>query len=178
MVATRPKAATGRLAAFIGAANAYRATLATEAKVKGFVRTLTGRMIPLPADEDNHGGKAVNRVIQGTAADIFNRAAVGVASALDARRLGDIAFLLFDELWCECDSDDVATVAELIEAEMMTAALALGVFVPVRMNPPPDRPAPFAWEQLARWRWGPAVDDPESGIVVPNLTREEQPCDT
>ncbi len=30
-----------------------------------------------------------------------------------------------------------------------------------------DRPPLFTWEDLAGWRWGPAIDDPTPGIIVP-----------
>jgi hypothetical protein len=163
-----PTETTGRLAEFINATGAYRAGLAAEAKAAGFVRTLAGRAIPLPADERNHGGKAVNRVVQGTAADVFNRAVVGVDEALSRDGLSaDVAFLLFDELWVECDPADLTAVAALVRSEMETAALELGLSVPVRTDLPSDGPARFTWEQLARWRWGPDPTDSTPGLDNP-----------
>jgi hypothetical protein len=29
-----------------------------------------------------------------------------------------------------------------------------------------ERPALFTWEELSRWRWGPAVNDPTPGIII------------
>ena len=87
--------ATGRLAEFIGAAEAYRADLAAAALVEGYVRTLVGRRVPLGPNEENHAGKAVNRVVQGTAADIVHRAAVAIDRAIEAADLpAAVAFLL------------------------------------------------------------------------------------
>jgi hypothetical protein len=127
--------ATGRLADFIAATESYRSALATGARTRGFIETLTGRRIPLPTDENNHAGKAVNRVVQGTAADVFNRAVVAVDRQLEARGLpAAVAFLLHDELWVECDQAVVGTVAELVRVEMEGAALADGVMVPVRFS--------------------------------------------
>jgi hypothetical protein len=163
-----PAETTGRLAEFVTAASAYRTGLASEAKAAGFVRTLAGRAIPLPADERNHGGKAVNRVVQGTAADVFNRAVVGVDQALGREGLSAaVAFLLFDELWVECDPDDLTAVAHLVESELMTAALGLGLSVPVRTDPPAGGPARFTWGQLARWRRGPDPTDSTPGVDNP-----------
>jgi hypothetical protein len=156
--------ATGRLAEFTAAVEDYRAELAADARTRGQVATLAGRVIPLAADEANHAGKAVNRVVQGTAADVFNGAVVAIGRALG--RLGDVAFLLHDELWVECDPADAEVVAALVRAEMMTAALGLGVYVPVRIDPDPGQAARFSWDQLGRWRWGPAVGDPTPGIVI------------
>jgi DNA polymerase-1 len=127
--------ASGRLAGFIEAADAYRAELLGMAKVWGHVRTMGGRAIPLPPDADNPGGKAVNRSVQGTAADVFNRAAVGVARALEARGLpAAVAFLLFDEMWVECAPDAAALVAALVRTEMEAAAAADGLAIPVRID--------------------------------------------
>jgi DNA polymerase family A len=156
---------SGRLTEFIRAADAYRAELAKEAKFKGFVRTLAGRVIPLAADEDNHGGKAVNRVVQGTAADIFNRSALRIDEALQRTGGGAVAFLLYDEIWVECEPAHVRAVASLVQSEMTTAGLELGINIPVCIEPDPGPPR-YTWEQLARWRWGPARADPEGGIVI------------
>jgi DNA polymerase-1 len=127
--------AAGRLAEFIAAAESYRAELARAAREAGFVATLAGRAIPLSPGEPNHGGKAVNRVVQGTAADVFNRAAAGVARALEAECLpAAVAFLLFDELWVECDPSAAARVEAVVRAEMGAAAATDGLTIPVRFD--------------------------------------------
>ena len=46
-----------------------------------------------------------------------------------------VAFLLYDELWVEAEPDD-GRVVPLVRAEMEAAALADGVFVPVRFDEP------------------------------------------
>jgi hypothetical protein len=130
-----PEGASGRLAEFIEAADAYRGELARRAEAEGLVLTLTGRAIPLPADEENHAGKAVNRVLQGTAADIFNAAAPRVARAIESEGLpAAVAFLLFDELWVEADPDALTCTAALVRREMEAVALAVGVAVPARLD--------------------------------------------
>jgi hypothetical protein len=70
-----------------------------------------------------------------------------------------VTFLLFDELWVECDPGDALAVASIVQTTMMTAAMALGVGVPVTVQPAPEGPPQFTPDQLSRWRWGPAVDD-------------------
>jgi DNA polymerase-1 len=135
-----PAGATGRTSDFIRAVDVYRRELAADAKANGRVFTLASRMIPLDADESNHTGKAVNYVVQGTAADIFHLAALRVAHAIEAEGLpADVAFLLFDELWVETDPVAEAEATALVHREMEAAAQAVGVFVPVRME---DGPAP------------------------------------
>jgi hypothetical protein len=84
----------------------------------------------------NFGGKAVNRVVQGTAADVFNRAAVAVDRAIRQQGLpAAVAFLLFDELWVEAD-DPGDEINSLVRATMEAAAMADGVRVPVRIEEP------------------------------------------
>jgi hypothetical protein len=135
-----PSNATGRLAEFIRAADIYRADLAAQAKVDGFVRTLAGRAILLAPDEENHSGKAVNRVVQGTAADIFNMAAIRIDDAIRTEGLpASVAFLLYDEIWVEAEAYVLPQIIDLIRSEMEAAALAFGVTIPVKFGS--DAPA-------------------------------------
>jgi DNA polymerase-1 len=121
----------GRLVQFIRTTERYRSILGPEAKEKGYVETLAGRRIELATDEPNHGGKAVNRVVQGTAADIFNNAVVAIDRAIRERNLpATVALLVYDEVWVEVDPG--CDILPLIRKEMEAAAQALGVFVPVR----------------------------------------------
>jgi hypothetical protein len=130
-----PLGATGRLAEFIEAAAAYRAELARQAGVDGFVRTLAGRHVALAAAEPNHPGKAVNRVVQGTAADIFNRAVLRIDASLTAFGLpAAVGFCLFDEVWVETEPATLVRVADLVRREMQAAGRALGIEVPVRLD--------------------------------------------
>jgi hypothetical protein len=128
--------ASGKLAEFTATAEAYRAGLATAARAAGSVRTLAGRKILLAAHEANFAGKCVNRVVQGSAADIFNRACVAVHRAIEAEGIpAAVAFVLFDELWVESDPSAAIRVEDLLRAEMAAAALADDVMVPVRITP-------------------------------------------
>jgi DNA polymerase-1 len=130
-----PAGATGRLAEFIRAVNAYRNELAAIVRSQGFVFTMDYRIIPLANDESNYAGKCVNYLVQGTAADIFNQAVLRVDAALKADGLAAaVAFLLYDEMWVETDSAIERQVVALIRREMEATALALGVMVPVRID--------------------------------------------
>jgi hypothetical protein len=126
---------TGRLAEFIQAAGALRAKPAAEAKAIGTVRTLAGRDIPLPPAEVNHAGKAVNRVMRGTAADIFHRAILSTDRIIHAERLpAAVAFLLFDEVWVEADPAAIPRVEHVLRVEMQAAGTVLGIELPVRIS--------------------------------------------
>jgi hypothetical protein len=124
-----------RLAEFARALATHRGDLARQAKATGRVETLTGRSILVDADVQNHAGRCVNGVVQGTAADIFNAAVLCVAYALEMEGLpAAVAFLLFDELWVECDPDVEPQVVELVRREMEAAPVVVGVTVPVRIE--------------------------------------------
>jgi DNA polymerase-1 len=145
---------TGRLAEFVAIIDAYRARLAAVARTAGRVHTWTGRPILLDVDESNHGGKAVNRVVQGTAADIFNAAVLRVDAALEGLSAA-VSFLLFDEVWVECDPAAVPQVVDVLRREMEAAAQAVGVTVPVRI------------EQDAV-----VVDEPSLDLVLQEIAQE------
>src|SRR5262249_39053928 len=110
--------AAGRPAELLPATAPYRAAGRATAPSRRSVTTLAGRAIPVDAAEDNFAGKALHRVVQGTAGDIFNGAAVRVERALAAEGLGAVAFLLHDELWCECDPADLGRVEAVMGAVM------------------------------------------------------------
>src|SRR5262249_23094705 len=146
-----------------------------DAGADGHVFTLTYRLVPVAAGEPNFAGKVVSRVIQGTAADIFNSAIVRVARALSAEALpADVTFLLYDELWVEADPAAVPRVVEVVRREMERAAQALGVLVPVRIESETDyreeegavRPTPSA---------DGVVSDPEAAAGEPSCLAEEEP---
>jgi hypothetical protein len=176
---TRP---TGRLAEFIQAVEVYRRELAQQARDTGFVVTLAGRHILLAADELNHGGKCVNRVVQGTAADIFHSAVLRVTGALETEGLpADVAFLLFDEAWVEADPACVPRVVEVVSGEMEGAACDLGVEVPVRIDSSAPQPAPWPPRpaELAEWpvewraKWGRLANElQDQGIPWPEHERQ------
>jgi hypothetical protein len=124
---------TGRLLEFAKATNRYRRTLSSEASKKGYVETLLGRRIPLDRGVRNHRGRAVNRVVQGTAADVFHKAAASVHGKIaDGGLPAAVAFLLYDEMWVETDQPD--EVRRLIKGQMEEAAKSVGVLIPVRFE--------------------------------------------
>jgi len=136
-----PPGASGRLAEFVAATEAYRDVLAAEARPRGYVETLSCRAVPLADDAENHAGKAVNRVVQSTAADVFNRAAVGMAEWIAAEGMpAAVAFLLFDELWVECDPGSIPAITSMVRAEMEAAAADFGLTIPVKFDIPGTNP--------------------------------------
>lgn len=79
-----------------------RTELVAEARREGGVRTIGGREIPLHKNESNLPGKAMNRFIQGSAADIFHCAVLQLAQRLREEHYGwTVYFLLFDEVWLD-----------------------------------------------------------------------------
>ena len=86
----------------------------------GTVRTPFGRLVRLPREDNSSGvsGKAVNYLIQTTAADVFKHACINVHGAVSS--WAKILLVLHDSLLVECqdfEADGVATtVARAMEA--------------------------------------------------------------
>ena len=104
----------------------YMASIVEEAKEKGQVKTLFGRIRPLPelkASDFNtrsFGERvAPNMPIQGTAADIIKLAMVRVHHRLAAEGLeAKLVLQVHDELLVECPEGEAEQVASLLEEEM------------------------------------------------------------
>jgi len=99
------------------------------AREHGYVRSLYGRIRPLPGISDRNANirkaaerEAINMPIQGTASDIVKIAMLHVEDQL--KRKGLSARLLMqvhDELLVECPEKEVEEVAALLKREMETA---------------------------------------------------------
>ncbi|HBZ04082.1 MAG TPA: DNA polymerase I [Lachnospiraceae bacterium] len=111
-----------------------------EAKKEGYVKTLYGRIRPIPELKSSNfmqrsfGERvAMNSPIQGTAADIIKIAMINVYKELKEKNYKSRLILqIHDELLIEASLDEEETVKELIERCMTEAAdLAVGLFVDV-----------------------------------------------
>ena len=104
----------------------YMARVVEEAKRDGEVRTLFGRIRPLPelkASDFNtraFGERvALNMPIQGTAADIMKLAMIRVHQRLETEGLeAKLVLQVHDELIVECPESEADQVAKLVESEM------------------------------------------------------------
>jgi DNA polymerase-1 len=106
---------------------------ATKAEVKqaGYVSTVFGRRIHIPAIHSKSGAErqfgeraAINAPIQGAAADIIRRAMIRMPGALEAAGLSDVKMLLqvHDELVFECPEALAETAIPVIQRTMEGAA--------------------------------------------------------
>jgi DNA polymerase-1 len=107
----------------------YMDEIPVQAREQGFVRSLYGRIRPLPGINDRNGNirraaerEAINMPIQGTASDIVKMAMLRTEEAfhrekLDARMLMQV----HDELLVECAADDAERVAATLKREMENA---------------------------------------------------------
>ncbi len=111
-----------------------------EAKTEGYVKTLYGRIRPIPELKSSNfmqrafGERvAMNSPIQGTAADIIKIAMVSVFRELKKRGLKSRLILqIHDELLIETLEEEVDEVKQLLEDAMVSAAeLAVPLFVDV-----------------------------------------------
>jgi DNA polymerase-1 len=101
-----------------------------EARESGRVRTLFGRIRPIPdihsrdyATRQFAERTAVNSPIQGTAADIIKIAMIRIRKSLQENKLSSrILLQVHDELVLECPKREVDQVQKLIQREMAEAA--------------------------------------------------------
>ena len=109
---------------------AYMDRTKKEAHAKGYVTTLFGRRVHLPAIQDKNPARrafgeraAINAPIQGTAADIIKRAMIRLPPALIAEGLSAKLLLqVHDELIFEVAEAEVAATTTLVKRVMENAA--------------------------------------------------------
>jgi len=108
---------------------AYMDRMRAEAKQKGFVTTLFGRRVHIPAISDKNPARrafgeraAINAPIQGTAADIIKRAMIRLPPALAAAGLkARLLLQVHDELIFEVPDAETAATAALVKQVMEQA---------------------------------------------------------
>ncbi len=100
-----------------------------QAREKGFVRSIYGRIRPLPTINDRNAQirsraerEAINMPIQGTASDIVKTAMLKVDDALRSGNFkAQMVMQIHDELLIEAPRDEVERVKALLKREMETA---------------------------------------------------------
>ena len=118
----------------------YMETTKASCRKNGFVRTLFGRRINMPAITSSNPAQrsfmeraAINAPIQGTAADLIRRAMIRIPPKLKEAKLAARMLLqVHDELLFEVPESEVAATAELVKELMERAALpAIEIAVPI-----------------------------------------------
>jgi DNA polymerase-1 len=105
----------------------------------GYVKTLFGRCIHLPAIKDKNGAhrafaerQAINAPLQGAAADIIKRAMILLPPALSRAKLGAKMLLqVHDELVFEVPKKEADDTKTLVKKVMENAAQAVNLTVPL-----------------------------------------------
>ncbi|MGI8657037.1 MAG: DNA polymerase I [Pyrinomonadaceae bacterium] len=100
-----------------------------KAREQGFVRSLYGRIRPIPGINDRNGNirgraerEAINMPIQGTSSDIVKIAMLQVDEALKRENLqARMVMQVHDELLVEAPADETERVVELLRREMERA---------------------------------------------------------
>ncbi|MGH9899214.1 MAG: DNA polymerase I, partial [Pyrinomonadaceae bacterium] len=100
------------------------------ARETGYVRSIFGRIRPMPALNDRNGTiraraerEAINMPIQGTASDIVKIAMLRVDHALQQQKLkARMIMQIHDELLVEAPESEVNEVIEILKTEMESAA--------------------------------------------------------
>ncbi|MBW8186134.1 DNA polymerase I [Shewanella nanhaiensis] len=113
----------------------YMEDTRAEAADLGYVSTLYGRRLYLPAIKDRNAMRrqaaeraAINAPMQGTAADIIKKAMINIANWIESETHGEITMIMqvHDELVFEVDSDKAEALKEQV-CKMMADAVSLDV---------------------------------------------------
>jgi DNA polymerase-1 len=107
----------------------YMEEIPERAREQGYVRSIYGRIRPLPGINDRNGNvrnraerEAINMPIQGTASDIVKIAMLKVEDALKRENLNARMLMqVHDELLIEAAEEDAEKVAEVLRNEMENA---------------------------------------------------------
>jgi len=107
----------------------YMEEIPIQAREHGFVRSLYGRIRPLPGINDRNGNirraaerEAINMPIQGTASDIVKMAMLRADEAFQRESLqARMLMQVHDELLVECAAGDAERVAATLKREMENA---------------------------------------------------------
>lgn len=107
----------------------YMDEIPIQAREQGFVRSLYGRIRPLPGINDRNGNirraaerEAINMPIQGTASDIVKMAMLRTEEAFHREKLdAKMLMQVHDELLVECPAEDAEKVAATLKREMENA---------------------------------------------------------
>jgi DNA polymerase I len=107
----------------------YMEEVPLRAREHGYVRSIYGRIRPLPGITDRNANirkaaerEAINMPIQGTASDIVKIAMLHVDEAFKREKLeARMLMQVHDELLVEADTDEAARVAQILKHEMETA---------------------------------------------------------
>ena len=107
----------------------YMEEIPVQAREHGYVRSLYGRIRPLPGINDRNGNirraaerEAINMPIQGTASDIVKMAMLRADEAFRREKLNaEMLMQVHDELLVECAAGDAEKVAATLKREMENA---------------------------------------------------------
>lgn len=97
--------------------SAFLEGLVSDAKERGYSRTLAGRIRPvseIPAKGQALDRSLINSPIQGTAADTARRAMIN----FNASRTADMFLQVHDSIVCECPADDAGEVSRVLRKIM------------------------------------------------------------
>jgi DNA polymerase-1 len=104
----------------------YMEEIPVQAREQGYVRSLYGRIRPLPGINDRNGNvrraaerEAINMPIQGTASDIVKMAMLRTDEAFRREKLNaEMLMQVHDELLVECPAEEAERVAATLKREM------------------------------------------------------------
>ncbi len=113
-----------------------RQELLQEVYRKWSITILGGEEIPIAENITNLGGKATNRLIQGSASAVFRQALLTLENQLrETRQDVQIYFLLHDEIWlCAGPEAEIPHLIRIAEEALLSVNTHFGLLIPLKVR--------------------------------------------
>jgi len=119
----------------VQAIDTYRSELVERWQKGENLQTIGGNSIILDEKEPNRGGKLMNRMIQGGAADFFNTAVLRLDQYLVKNKVeAGIYFLLYDEVWLSAKKEIALHVGRISQEILEGIYQIFNFLIPVKVR--------------------------------------------
>ena len=121
------------MALFLDAFQQFRIDFVDQVHEQRYVETIGGHQIQIPDEDYNLSGKLVNRLIQGSASDVFNTSLELIDQEIQRQEIeARIYFVIFDELWLAVSGQHIAELTLLCDDVVKQVNKNFGLFLPLQ----------------------------------------------
>ncbi len=119
----------------ISAIDTFRNDLAERLEKGENIQTIGGQSVLLEENEKNRGGKLLNRIVQGGAADFFNTAVLKLENYFTRNKLdAEVYFLLYDEVWITANKEGIPHIRRVSLEILNEVYRCFNLLIPVKVR--------------------------------------------